>query len=71
MNFNIDAQNHNLNQLITADEISKAIKKLKNHKAPGVDEIVNEHLKHSISLMLPLYVKLFNVVFDTGVIPDS
>ena len=71
MNFNIDAQKHHLNQPITANEISKAINKLKNHKAPGVDEIVNEHLKHSISFMLPLYVNLFNVVFDTGVIPDS
>ena len=71
MNFNIDAQKHHLNQPITANEISKAINKLKNHKAPGVYEIVKEHLKHSISLMLPLYVNLFNVVFDTGVIPDS
>ncbi|XP_078701690.1 uncharacterized protein LOC144927827 [Branchiostoma floridae x Branchiostoma belcheri] len=30
----------------TAEEIQNALKKLKNHKSPGVDEIANEQLKY-------------------------
>jgi hypothetical protein len=28
-------------------------------------------IKHSCSKLLPVFVKLFNVVFDSGIIPDS
>ena len=48
-----------------------AIKSLKNNKSHGIDNILNEHLKTSTSQMLPIYVTLFNMIFDSGIIPES
>ena len=76
--FNLD-QDENLGDLDTTvlnrpfngDEIMKFVKDLKNNKAAGIDEIINEFIKCSIEFMLPLYIKLFNRVLDTGEIPDD
>ncbi|MES9881290.1 MAG: reverse transcriptase family protein [Sedimenticola sp.] len=63
--------NEEINTPITSEEILKVIKSLKNNKANGIDSVVNEHLKHTAHIMLPTYVKLFNIILDTGVIPES
>ena len=47
------------------------VKKLKNNKSAGIDEIINEYIKNSIPKMLPVYNKLFNKVLTTGNIPES
>jgi hypothetical protein len=60
-----------LNSAITEYEIRIAIKDLKNNKASGIGEIINEYLKSTVSQMMPLYVKLFNVVLDSGIIPNA
>ena len=60
-----------LNSAITEDEIRIVIKDLKNNKASGIGEIINEYLKSTVSQMMPLYVKLFNVVLDSGIIPNA
>ena len=65
-NFDSDA----LNIEVTEDEIMNCIKKLKNVKSPGADEIIDEYIKISCPLLLPIYVKLFNIL-DTGNIPES
>ena len=44
---------------------------LKNNKATGEDRIANEYLKHSFDYMSDIYVKLFNFIFDTGLIPEQ
>ena len=44
---------------------------MKNNKSPGVDNILNEHIKSTIQIMLPIYTKLFNIIFDTGIVPES
>jgi hypothetical protein len=46
-----------LNSEITEDEVIKAVKNLKNSKAPGLDDIVNEYLKTTVTKFLP-YSKL-------------
>ena len=51
-----------INSDFTLDEIKRAIKKLKRNKACGIDGIVNEFL---------LYLKLFNIVINTGLVPDG
>ena len=50
-NFNLtpDIENSNeLNQPITESEIVSAGKSLKNNKSPGLDNIVNEHIKATL-----------------------
>ena len=61
----------NLNEKISDDEIIKAAKAMKNNKACGIDSITNEYIKHSLPALLPLLNKLFNMVLDTGIIPDD
>jgi hypothetical protein len=51
--------------------VIKAAKNLKNSKAPGLDDIINEYLKTTVTKCLPYYVKLFNLIFDSGESPDS
>lgn len=60
-----------LNCPITDTEISKCIKKLKNGKSSGVDEMINEYIKSTEIILLPLYVKLFNKILDEGKIPEE
>ena len=69
-NLNTDIDNE-INQPITESEILKKVKMLKNDKSPGSDSIVNEHIKSTIYMMLPIYTKLFNLILDTGIIPES
>ena len=63
--------NEEINVPINEAEIVKAAHSLKNNKSPGNDHILNEHIKMSLPLMLPIYEKLFNLVFDTAMIPES
>ena len=42
---------------------------MKNGKCPGKDQILNEYIKSTQHIFLPIYVKLFNIVFDSGIIP--
>ena len=63
--------NEEINGPITEKKVTNAIKQLKNNKASGVDSIKNEHLKQTSATMTPIYTKLFNVVFDTAIIPES
>ncbi|MEW8546419.1 MAG: endonuclease/exonuclease/phosphatase family protein, partial [Candidatus Thiodiazotropha sp.] len=65
ININEDSETNDnveneLNQAITASEILSNIKLLKNNKAAGFDSIVNEHIKATAQIMLPVYTKLFN-----------
>ncbi len=60
-----------INGEITEDEVSNAIKNLKNGKAAGIDDFVNEYFKYSTPALISIYCKLFNVVFNTGVVPES
>ena len=70
INFNTNDGFDELNEPITAEEIIKC-KNLKNNKSFADDHIINEYIKSTLNVMLPIYVDLFNIIFDTGVIPDS
>ena len=54
-----------LNRYFTETEIRNFVNKLKNNKAVGIDRILNEFIKCSIELMIPLYVKLFNKILHS------
>lgn len=60
-----------LNSSISTDEIKQNALKLLNDKACGLDLVMNEHIKSTLHIMLPVYHKLFNIVFDTGIIPTA
>ena len=67
----MNGQNYNLNLYIQKDEIIKCIQKLKNNKAGGEDAIINEYIKTTSNQFIEIYEKLFNLIFDTGFIPES
>ena len=63
--------NEMLNGIITEKEVLDAIKGLKNNKAPGSDKLINEFFLNSPPFLVSIYTKLFNVVLDTGIIPET
>ena len=77
INGNNETNNDEINQIITENEILaatkslKSNKSLKNNKSSGLDSIVNEHIKSTIQVMIPIYKKLFNLILDTRIVPES
>jgi len=55
----------------TRDEISFALKKLKNHKSPGVEGITNEQLKYGEPALIDQLELLFQKVWEEEVIPED
>ena len=69
---NLPDFNTELKAPITVNEISKVILTLKNQKACSMnDNVLNEYLKYSKNAMLPIYCKLFNLILNTGIIPEA
>ena len=31
----------------------------------------NEYIKYTVNFMMPLYVKIFNRIFESGIIPED
>lgn len=61
-----------LNSTTRDEEKLEAVKKPKNNKTAGYDEVSNEHIfSATVSLFIPLYSQLFNIIFDNGIIPDE
>ena len=67
----VQALNEELNAYITENEIYKCIKELKNGKACGDDLIINEYIKSTCNIFMPLYVKIFNIIFNSANVPES
>ena len=66
--FDHDFNDSILNCEISIDEIKSDIDKLKNGKACGDNNIVNEYLQSSVDCMMNVYYILFNMVFKSGII---
>ena len=49
----------------------KKTKKLKNNKSSGLDQIINEYIKNCPKPVIMLIVKLFNIIFKSGVVPSE
>ena len=60
-------------RLLPTEKIEKAVRSLKNNKSSGLDEILNEHIKSSYNLpsMRNVLLKIFNIVFDSGLVPTQ
>ena len=63
--------NDELNMPITLNEIQQCITQLKNNKACGEDMIKNEFLKSTFHIFSKLYVRFFNIILDTGIVPHK
>ena len=63
--------NIELNRPFSEPDILQAIKSLKNNKSCGTDLILNEFLKCASGKMLNVFCKLFNIVFESGIVPNS
>ena len=65
-------ENAEINSPISLEEIRQAVRCLKNNKSNGIDMILNEHIQYSFELpyMPEIYLHLFNLVFDTGLLPE-
>ena len=63
--------NEILDNPITEDEVTSALNSLRNNKAHGFDMIKNEFLKFAGPKMKNTFVKLFNVILNTGVFPSD
>ena len=59
-----------LNDPISMEEIRSSIKNLKSNKSGGTDQILNEYIINSQELLLPVFHKFFNIIFDSAIIPD-
>ena len=58
--------------LPTRTEIFDALRRLKNHKSPGVDDITNEQLKYGASgLMDKLETNMISKVWETEAVPSD
>ena len=55
--------------VISEDEVRNALKKLKNGKAAGLDEMNAEYMKHGGVVVVEWLVRLFNVCYVQGVAP--
>ena len=70
-----ELQNPGLNDIInvafTYEEISNHIRSLKNNKSPGIDNILNEFIKHCPNELISIIVKFFNVILDSGIVPSD
>jgi len=69
--IDLHPSNDILNRPIDTEEIKKAIHNLTNNKSSGLDGVLNEYIKATETSLMPLYLKLFNSVLDTGIIPEN
>ena len=67
----ITQENKAINRLFSLEEVKLAIRKLKNNKASGVDNVINEFFKHCHNDCIQIIVDFFNIVLNTGFIPTE
>ena len=64
-------ENEAINRPFSLEEVELAIRKLKNNKASGVDNVINEFFKHCHNDCIKIIVDFFNIVLNTGFIPTE
>ena len=71
LNFEVSTENADINESFTVTEIKHHIKILKNNKACGYDRIINEYLKNCPNDLLQSITKYFNIILESGIIPQD
>ena len=70
INENITPSFSQLDFRISKIEIKNCINDLKNGKSPGKDGILNEMIKSCKDSLLPIFEKIFNLIFVSGFFPS-
>ena len=70
-NINTDIANEICNGVITEEEIKWHLRKLKNNKAAGSDNIIGEFLKYAPDNISQTLFTVFNYIFDNGKWPSK
>ena len=60
-----------LNDIISEEEVSNAIKELKRNKASGSDLLINELFMYAKNELTEYLTMLFNFVFEAGIFPSE
>ena len=63
--------NNEINSDFTLDEVDNMVNKLKNNKANGIDNVINEFIRYSPIEVRFAIVRLFNIVLNTGIVPTD
>ena len=66
-----DVTDVNLNEPFTVEEVRLILKNLKRNKAGGADFLKNEMLINCPDDLLPLFTDFFNIVLESGLIPED
>jgi hypothetical protein len=66
-----EVNNECVNDPVTIDEVLKVCKSLKNNKACGNDLIVNEFIKNCPREFYVLMTKFFNMILNSGHVPNE
>ena len=67
----ITQENEAINRPFSLEEVKLEIRKLKNNKASGVDNVINEFFKHCHNYCIHIIVDCLNIVLNTGFIPTE
>jgi hypothetical protein len=65
-----DGISKELNESITEDVIRNIVRHLSNKKAGGYDRILDAYIQYTIGQCIHIYVKLLNLVIDSGFFPE-
>ena len=60
-----------LDSPITVHEILYVLSKAKRNKSPGIDGLLYEFFVECKYIMIPILCNLFNVILDSGIIPEN
>ena len=67
----VSDKNPRLNEPFKDQDKIKAIKQLKNNKAAGHDQILDNFFKKSPLTFIPIYTRFFNLLLAAGQVPDD
>ena len=57
--------------LFCEEELATILKGLKNDKAPGANSVINEFLKYDVSEVRNKLLKIMNMIFEKGKVPND